>query len=59
MTTERLIAKTAAFGVAAFVTLTVLAGIDGIATNQHAAATLAASAAAAQTAAVKAPSPRT
>jgi hypothetical protein len=59
MTTESLIAKAAALGVAALVTLTVLAGIDGIATDQHAAATLAAGAAAAQTAAVKAPAPRT
>ena len=60
MTTQRLIAQAAALGVAAFFTLSVLVGIDSLATGQHASATLAAaSAAAAQTAAAKSPSPRT
>jgi hypothetical protein len=59
MTIETLIARAAALGVAAFLTLTVLAGIDNLATGQHAGATLAAGAAAAHTAAVKAAAPRT
>jgi hypothetical protein len=59
MNTQRLIAHAAALGAAAFFTVSVLAGIDSLATGQHASATLAASAAAAHTAAVKSTSPRT
>jgi hypothetical protein len=56
MNTDRLIAKAAAFGVAAFFTLSILAGIDRLATEEHAGtAVAAAAAAAAKTAAAKAP----
>ena len=59
MTTERLIARAAALGIAAFCTLSILVGLDGLAAGHHASATLAASAATSQTAAVKATAPRT
>ena len=41
MITDRLIAKVAAIGVAAFFTVTILAGIDTLATEQHAATAIA------------------
>ena len=53
MTTERLIARAAALGIAAFCTLSILAGLDGLAAGHYA------SAATSQTAAVKATAPRT
>jgi hypothetical protein len=59
MTTDRLIAQAAALGVALFFTLSILAGIDTLAVEQHAAVAQAASATAAKTAAAKAPAPRT
>jgi hypothetical protein len=58
MTTERLIAQAAALGVAAFFTLSVLAGIDRLAAEEHAGTAIAASAAAAKTAAVNPPARR-
>ena len=42
MTTERLIARAVAFGVASFCTSSILAGLDGLAAGHHASATLAA-----------------
>jgi hypothetical protein len=59
MTTDRLIAQAAALGVALFFTLSILAGIDTLAVEQHAAVAQAASATTAKTAAAKAPAPRT
>jgi hypothetical protein len=41
MITDRLIAKVAATGVAALFTVTILAGIDTLATEQHAATVIA------------------
>jgi hypothetical protein len=58
MTTERLISQAAALGVAAFFTLTVLAGIDRLATEEHAGTAIAASAAVAKSAAMTQPARR-
>ena len=58
MTTDRLLAKAAALGVAAFATLTILGAIDTLATDQHAAAQMAAASAATHTAATKASAQR-
>jgi hypothetical protein len=56
---DRLIAKTAAFGLAFAVTLCLLAGVDALAIDQHAGTAMAKAAATpAQTAAAKAPAKR-
>jgi hypothetical protein len=56
---DRLIAKTSALGLAVAVTLSLLAGVDALAIDQHAATAMAKAAATpAQTAATKAPGTR-
>jgi hypothetical protein len=54
---DRIIAQATALGLAALVTLSLLAGVDSLAVDQHAAIAMAASAPA-HTAAAKAPAKR-